>query len=336
MVGAAHASHEGAAQGKGGGMSLVDCHVHLAALPDGRNGCLVSRRALKSLPFRYLRWKLSLGLEDPSASNRKYVTDLVAELRSSRHVDRAVVLGMDGIYDSAGRLDEARTDFLVANDHVLEVVGEHAELLAGVSINPRRRDAVEELHRCAERGAVLVKVLPNTQRFDPADPAFRPFYRALAERKLPLLSHVGYEFTLSGHDQSFGDPARLRAPLDEGVMVIAAHACSSGLAIREQFFPSLLDLVRRHTGFHADVSGLTLPNRCGILFRLRRHPELHPRLLFGTDYPLPVLHLPAWGRVGLPQLREIVRAGSRFDRQVLVCRALGVGFRSFEAVRSPA
>ena len=316
-------------------MSLVDCHVHLAAFPDRGNGCLISRRMLRSPAFRFLRWRLSLPLDDPPAANRQYVAGLLAELRSSRHVGRAVVLGMDGVYDAVGRLDEARTDFLVGNDYVLGVVREHPELLAGVSINPRRRDAVDEVRRCAEAGAALVKILPNAQQFDPADPGFRPFYRALAERRLPLLSHVGYEFTLFGHDQSAGDPERLRAPLDEGVTVIAAHACSFGLVFHEKFLPTLLDLARRYKGFYADISATTLPNRCGMLLRLRHHPEVHPRLLFGTDFPLPVFHLPAWGRVSPKELREIVRTRNRFDRQVLVCRGLGVGFGSFEALRTP-
>ena len=84
----------------------------------------------------------------------------------------------------------------------------------------------------------LVKVLPNAQHFDPADPKYTAFYRALAERKLPFLSHVGYEFSLIGKDQSVGDPDRLRLALDEGVTVIAAHACSYGLMLYEKFLPT--------------------------------------------------------------------------------------------------
>ncbi|HSF04919.1 MAG TPA: amidohydrolase family protein, partial [Methylomirabilota bacterium] len=110
--------------------------------------------------------------------------------------------------------------------------------LAGVSINPQRRDAVDEVHRCAEAGAALVKVLPNAQQFDPGRVEYKAFYRALADRRLPLLSHVGYEFSLIGRDQSVGDPSRLRSPLDEGVTVIAAHACSFGVLVYEKFLPA--------------------------------------------------------------------------------------------------
>jgi uncharacterized protein len=95
------------------------------------------------------------------------------------------------------------------------------------------------VERCVEAGSALVKVLPNAQGFDPGNPAYIPFYRALAQHGLPLLSHVGYEFSLIGKDQSVGNPDRLRVPLDEGVTVIAAHGCSNGLIVHE---PGLRDL----------------------------------------------------------------------------------------------
>ena len=312
------------------GKRLIDCHVHLAALPDAGNGCYVSPKLLRSTLFRFLLWKHDLSPRHPREANQKYLDDLLAELRASTVVSQAVLLGMDGTYDRSGRLDEHRTDFLISNEYVLETVRRYPEeFRAGVSINPARRDALEEVHRCAEAGAALVKVLPNTQQFDPGDVRYRPFYRALARHGLPLLSHVGYEFSLIGTDQSLGDPERLRAALDEGVMVIAAHACSSGLMVYERFLPTFLDLMDRYEHFYADISALTLPNRLRMLLKLRRYPHLHERLLFGTDYPLSVLHLAAWGRVSLRSLRAMMRTGNRFDRQYLVCKALRVGFRSF-------
>ncbi len=308
---------------------LIDCHVHLAALPDGHNGCFISPKLLKSPLFRFLQWKHDLSPAYPQEANRKYLDDLLAELRASQHVQKAVLLGMDGVYDQIGQLNRKHTDFLISNDYVFDTVRAHPDLfLAGPSINPQRADAVEEVHRCADAGAFLVKVLPNAQHFNPADPKYRPFYRALAQRDLPFLSHVGYEFSLIGRDQSLGDPDRLRLALDEGVIVIAAHACSYGLMIYEKFLPTLQELSRRYTNFFADISALTQPHRLGMLLHLRRHPEVHDRLLFGTDYPLSVFHLAAWGRVGFRALREMIQTKNRFDRQFLVCKGIGVDFRS--------
>lgn len=310
--------------------TLIDCHVHLAALPEGDNGCYISPKMLKSPLFRFLLWKHKLSPDQPRDANQKYVHDLLTELRASRNVQQAVLLGMDGVYDSSGTLDQPHTDFLISNEYVLRTTEAHPdEFLAGVSINPQRRDAIDEVHRVADAGAVLVKVLPNAQQFNPAEPRYKPFYRALAERKLPFLSHVGYEFSLIGKDQSLGDPDRLQPALDEGATVIAAHACSYGLMVYEKFLPTLLRLSRQYPQFYADISALTLPNRLAMLLKLRRYPEIHARLLFGTDYPLSVSHLAAWGRVALGSLRDMIRTSNRFDRQVVVCRGLGVGFRSF-------
>jgi len=317
--------------------TLIDCHVHLAALPDGDNGCFISSKLLKSPLFRFLLWKQDLSPTHPREANRKYLDHLVTELRASRHVGKAVLLGMDGFYDQTGRLNRTHTEFLIGNDYVLKTVQSYPNLfLAGPSINPQREDAVDEVHRCADAGAVLVKVLPNAQHFNPADVKYKPFYRALSERNLPLLSHVGFEFSLIGKDQSVGEPDRLRTALDEGTTVIAAHACSYGLLLYEKFLPTFQEFAQRYPNFYADISALTLPNRMGMLLHLRHHPELHDRLLFGTDYPLSVFHLAAWGRVGLRALRHMVRTTNRFDRQVLVCRGLGINFRSFGSIIAPS
>ena len=312
---------------------FTDCHVHLAALPDGHNGCYISPHMLKSPLFRFLIWKFQLDLKNAAQSNAKYIAALLAELRRSQHIGRAILLAMDGVYDQRGKLDEQKTEFLIANDYVLKTAAAYpADFWAGVSVNPQRGDAIEELHRCSEAGARLVKLLPNAQQFDPADRRYIPFYRALARLRLPLLSHVGYEFSLIGTDQSAGDPNKLRVSLDQGVTVIAAHGCSYGLVFYEKFYRTFLALAQSYTNFFSDISALTLPNRFRMLLHLRRYTELHERLLFGTDYPLPVFQFSSWGRVGLRAMKQIFYTDNRFDRQYHVCMGLGVRFASIEKI----
>jgi uncharacterized protein len=309
---------------------LIDCHVHLAALADGENGCFISPKMMRKPLFRFLIWKLGMDVRRPAAANAAYVARLREELDRSNKVGKAVVLAMDGVYDSGGKLDAAHTDFLISNSYVLKIAKSDPDrFLAGVSINPQRADALEELDRCAEAGAALVKFLPNAQCFDPRDKRYLPFYRALARRKLPLLSHVGYEFSLAGRDQSAGDPARLQAALDEGVCVIGAHGCSQGLFYPEPHLKIVGEFIRRYPKFFLDTSALTLPNRVRMLFLLRRRPEFHERLLFGTDYPLPVLAYPAAG-AGYKSAAD----ACYFDRQAIVLERLGVRVADFSTVAS--
>src|SRR5512139_869963 len=107
--------------------SLIDCHVHLAALPDGENGCHISPKMLKSPLFRFLFWKHGLSVDRPREANEKYLADLLVELRASRHVQKAVLLGMDGHYDSSGALSLEHTDLLVSNDYVLKAARAHPD-----------------------------------------------------------------------------------------------------------------------------------------------------------------------------------------------------------------
>ncbi len=309
---------------------LIDVHVHLAALPAENNGCYISPRMMGSPLFRFFAWKQGLDLSRPSVANSAYLERLLRELERSEKVGKAVLLGMDGVYDEKGQLDLANTDFLISNRYVLELAKRRPDhFLPGVSINPQRKDALDEIEKCVEQGAALVKVLPNVQCFDPADRRYIPFYRALTGYGLPLLSHVGFEFSLIGKDQSAGNPNRLRAPLDEGTRVIAAHSCSYGLGFAEPYFKVFLEMAKHYPNLYADTSALTLPNRARMLFLLRRHPELQERLIFGTDYPLPVFSYPSIGR----GFRKTIKAATPFDRQALVLESLGIRYRDFSSLR---
>ncbi len=302
---------------------LIDVHCHLAALPTASNGCRISPKMLKSPAARMVATLEGLPLDRPEEANAKFLERLGAELGRSTRVSHAVALAMDGVYADDGRLDDAHTDFLISNDYVAAACKTVPKLLMGASVNPRRRDALDELSRCAGLGAALVKVLPNAQVFDPADKKLAPYWKRMAELGLPLLSHIGFEFTLIGHDQSVGYPARLIPALEAGVTVIAAHGCSQGLFLPEPHLQVMANLMLRYPHFYVDLSALTLPNRVGALWRLALKGELQNRFLFGTDYPLPVFSyaaLPA----GPGAFMAAARADNRFDKQALVLEALGL------------
>lgn len=99
--------------------------------------------------------------------------------------------------------------------------------------------------------------------------------------------------------QALGNPLLLRRALDFGVRVIVAHCASQGsnadldqgphAATLGNFdlFARLMDEPRYEGLIFGDISAITQINRATVLARLLPRTDWHPRLLNGSDYPLP-------------------------------------------------
>ncbi len=309
--------------------SLIDVHVHLAAFPNGSNGCYMSPAFQKGSLVKLVRFKLGLRGDTPDQINQSYVDKLIRDLDASTRVNKAVLLALDGVYDQSGKLNETKTHMMIGNDYVKSLVDLYPDkFIFGASVNPRRRDALDELARVAEKGAKLIKVLPPSQVFDPMDHRYRDYYRTLAKHRIPMLSHIGYEYSVTAGKQEYGQPDRLKFALDEGVIVIGAHACSSAVFKGGNFTKDLEELVKIYPHFYMDLSATTLPNRAYILYYLRRHPQLFDRLLFGSDYPLSVYSTPILGQVSLKEQWKLWRTKNIFDKQAAVLEAMKIGFNN--------
>lgn len=296
--------------------SLIDIHIHAPPLPEVNN---------PNLLIKYLKWRLGIRPNDPDPM-KTYLDGLVNEIRNSQYIARGVLLAMDGVYDRYGEFDKNKTHFMVMNDSVFKAVSGYNELLAGASINPQRKDAIDELARCKELGAALIKTLPNSQCFNPLEKRFIPFYKKLAELKMPLLSHTGYEFVISMKNQAYGNPALLKTALDQGVIVIAAHGGSAGLFVYERYFDTIKELVKNYPSFFLDVSAMTLPTRAGMLLKIRNEVEIKERLIFGSDYPLPSFSFPFMFSVSRDSYSRIKKESNYFDKLVYTFSAMGIGF----------
>jgi predicted TIM-barrel fold metal-dependent hydrolase len=67
--------------------------------------------------------------------------------------------------------------FYIPNSYLLDVCARHPDLLIpAVSIHPSRRDAMEELDRCLQAGARVLKLLANCLNVDYSDARYRPFW----------------------------------------------------------------------------------------------------------------------------------------------------------------
>src|ERR1700722_18192945 len=187
-----------AVHGNYGQIMILDCHVHVSAF-DPSHGSM-SKKMLDSLPFTFMRWHFGLKGSDQE-TERQIENLMVSSINGAKELDAAVVLAFDAVYDLDGNIDLPNTHLYVTNDYVIELASRHPKILFAASVHPYRKDAVAELERCVAAGAVMIKWLPITQDFNPADARCILFYEALAHLNIPLLSHTGWEHALPSLDR---------------------------------------------------------------------------------------------------------------------------------------
>ena len=102
---------------------IIDCHVHVCATTPG-HGC-VSPRLMRSLSFRFMRWRLGLPNDNGPVGERAVEAKLAETVAGTELVDAAVVLAFDGVYDRDGNRDADNTHLYVTNDYVWELVRRH-------------------------------------------------------------------------------------------------------------------------------------------------------------------------------------------------------------------
>jgi predicted TIM-barrel fold metal-dependent hydrolase len=318
---------------------IIDMHCHVAGIGAGGSGCFVSEPLRKSWRFNVYLRSFGTSLDELQEKGDAIVVDRIADvLRQSKYVSHAVLLAMDGVMNSAGDLDTNRTEVYVPNSFVLAAVQRHTNLLFGASVNPHRKDALEQLTRAHEQDAVLIKWLPSIMHIDPADPALIPFYQKLVELQLPLLTHAGNERSFSTAADDFGDPERLRLPLKCGVQVIAAHIASTGSFHGERSTDRLARLMQEFPNLSSEISSLTQLNKRAYMKEALRRPEFAGRLMYGSDFPL--INTPlvsSWYysfRLPPRQMWAISRTGNPWDADVLLKQQLGAPRALFERSRA--
>ena len=267
----------------------------------GGHGCWVRVTPLKRLLYTVMLRKLGLpgnSLEQPNF-DELYRNRLLECIRDSE-LDAVCLLAQEAVYDDSGQVRENVGNAFVPNDYVFELARDNPEFLPTVSIHPARPDALDELDRCLEAGAVMMKCLPNCQNINCNDSRYTKFWERMAEAGLPLLAHTGGEHTLQVVRPEYADPRSLALPLECGVTVIAAHAASRSGLYDPDYLPALVKMFEEFPNLYADISALNLPFRSYALRECLK-PEMTERMVHGSDYPVPVHALWAQMRGLIPK-----------------------------------
>lgn len=260
-------------------------------------------------------------------------------------VDRLVLLAFDEYHDDSGRVigpaergADFGTDLYASNSFVRSMCAARPDrFLLGGSIHPYRvhddRDAVALLHELAEAGCALIKWLPIHQNIRIDDSRTVAFLRAAARLGVPLLIHYGGEMSLARQHMEFESPLPLlevlRTLRAEGAMptVIVAHVATPSFRWqRPTGFEALVEAMLGEFGddpLYADISALAAPCRTVWLRKLAGMTHAHRKLVWGTDFPIPVLIRAFRGMLDRHTRRELRSIESWVERDMRLKRALG-------------
>lgn len=312
--------------------SPIDMHVHIVGNGLRGSGCWLRlgfwHKPLAAWMVRHIG--MSVQPTDP-AWDEAYLAHLARLVRESS-LAAAMVLAHDEVYHDDGRKMDAGS-FYVPNEYVFKAARQHPQFLPACSIHPARPDAMDELERCLEAGAVAMKCLPNAHNINCNLPRYRPFWERMAAAGLPLLAHTGGEHTVPVIEPKYADPRILRLPLECGVKVIAAHcATKSGLFDPEYFFV-LAGMFKEHPNLYADTSAFNVPLR-GRYVRECLQEEIGARLVHGSDFPVPVLGHWRWmqGLMSTADLRRCQAIANVIERDYQLKKAWGFPKEHFTRV----
>ncbi len=303
---------------------LWDAHVHLVGTGDGDSGIELSSQLFNPIYMRQYTQRLlymnagCVHEVNETSVDRAYITRLRNLMDALPEGVKLLLLAFDRSYRADGTPLRNFTSIYVPNDYTQRVAALYPQRMEwACSIHPYREDAVTALRSAAAAGARAVKWLPPAMGMDPSSPRCDPFYDELARLRLPLLTHTGEEHAVEGAAaQALGNPLLLRRALERGVVVIMAHCATLGSHIdldegKDGPEVSSFTLFRRmmenpdyHGLLYGDLSAITLRNRpTDVIAELLEREAWHPRLLFGSDYPLPgilpLTSLPLLARAGL-------------------------------------
>ena len=226
-----------------------------------------------------------------------YKSNFARLIKSSNFVQKSVVFGVDAKFDESGNLVHKDKTVCASNEDVFAFYEQNPnEVVPFFSVNPNRKDAlnlIEKYHKMGFKGG---KLLQSYWETDLNDKRYEPYFRLLSELGLPLVIHVGDENSLASN-KALESIEQLKSPLNLGCRIVCAHMGASSDGVLSMFsrdpeklganYFTLLRWLREFDGLYADVSALLCINKARILPHLKTQTQIHDKILFGTDFPVP-------------------------------------------------
>ena len=288
---------------------LSDFHVHAIATDRHQSGAYVNPHMLSVLhPWKHLQFLVyssASGIKNIENANQEYLDRLLALATADGRYGKLHLLAFDYHYDKDGTKNLQKSTFHIPNKYVFDIAQKYPDLIIPViSVHPDKAGATAEIEKWGKLGIKYIKWLPNAQRIDPSLKKHFAYYEMVKKYDMAILSHTGHEKAVDGEAfQALANPLNFKYPLDLGVKIIMAHLASLGecedieSATKEMkscfdLFLRLFENPKYENNLFGELSGTTIHTRVGApLLKLLERPELHHRLVNGSDYPLPAINI---------------------------------------------
>lgn len=284
--------------------SLVwDSHMHIVGTGDSDSGIWFNPN-MDSWAHPILKVQKTFyengSCAEPSQIDMSSINRIVSLSKEMPSGYKSMLFAFDWFHDENGKPVKENSIFHIPNQYAHQLASKYSQHFEWVaSIHPYRKDAVDALHSAKENDAKAIKWLPSGMGIDPASSKCDVFYKTAAKLNLPIISHTGHEAAVRGGNQNHGNPLRLRRALDHGVKVVMAHCASDGddedldhgnkRVSSIDLFARIMDNPNYQTTAYGEISAITLANHSWAIKKILARPAWHPRIVNGSDYPLPAI-----------------------------------------------
>lgn len=314
-------------------VTALDIHCHLARINTHFKKFSDIKFDKKGTQLFYKLWAKLVRIKWSNTIeilNERFECKLL-DLTNASIVSNFVILPLDGVYDEQGEIINEQSMFYTSNEDIVEFCKRSTKLTPAASINPNRKDADAQLELAFENECALIKWLPGLQKFDPAGETALAFARKCAAQGMPILIHLGQEFSFPGIklEKKYHNLRVLTSLLETGCKIIVAHAGGFSFLREKRTVKTLEALATDYPNLYFDNSGMLVYQRRSRLLLLRKSPVLMSRIIFGTDYPCYAHTMPFVFNIKPLILKQILKTKNIFDRDYKIKKALGFNHEIF-------
>ena len=302
-------------------LKTVDFHTHLLS-SDVKFDRLYDKIAIKFFASRFGMHPKEL-VRNPY---KAYCEALIRNVKESQFLEKIVLFGVDARVDDNGEILHSDVTVCATNEDLNTLYQQNKDcIIPFFSINPKRPDALDLIDKYVALGFKGAKFLQNYWGVDTREKRYIPYFEKLKYHNLPLIVHIGSENSVDSYEEC-ESIEMLYNPVEIGVNTVCAHMALSYEPLKifkalsknpknfnDEYF-QLLEMLETHDNLYADISALLTPVRAKVLMHLREQKDIHNKLLFGTDFPVPFTAV--FNTHGLPFKKsfEISNEKNPFDR----------------------